>query len=99
MQSKNVYIVNLIRVGRQTKGASLLDDFAPLPLLHTLVEERVGERRLLVRWEVHGKRFDHLNPVQAKSELVNGAESCHIALRPARLSQRAGAGRGGKYEL
>ena len=75
------------------------DDSVLLPLLHTLVEERVGERRLLVRWEVHGKRFDHLNPVQAKSELVNGAESCHIALRPARLSQRAGAGRGGKYEL
>jgi hypothetical protein len=26
-----------------------------LPLLHILVEERVGERRLLFRWGVHGE--------------------------------------------
>jgi hypothetical protein len=29
-----------------------------LPLLHTLVEERVGERRLLFRWGVHGEEED-----------------------------------------
>jgi hypothetical protein len=27
-----------------------------LPLFHILVEERVGERRLLFRWEVHGEK-------------------------------------------
>jgi hypothetical protein len=30
-----------------------------LPLLHTLVEERVGERRLFFRWEVHGEEVSH----------------------------------------
>jgi len=28
---------------------------AVLPLLHTLVEERAGERRFSARWEVHGQ--------------------------------------------
>jgi hypothetical protein len=38
------------------QGASqFFADFGYLPLLHTLVEERAGERRLLFRWEVHGE--------------------------------------------
>jgi hypothetical protein len=40
-----------IRPTDEALGASqFLDDSGLLPLRHVLVEERVGERRLLVRW-------------------------------------------------
>jgi hypothetical protein len=41
------------------RGASrFLDGFGVLPLFHILVEEKVGERRLLFRWEVRREGID-----------------------------------------
>jgi len=52
---------------------SLFTRFAYLPLLHTLVEERVGERRLLFRWEVHGEEVRSGVPLSLALSPLGGA--------------------------
>jgi hypothetical protein len=51
-----------------------------LPLLHTLVEERVGERRLFVPWEVQGRVFARMVPLSLSLSPLGGARGRYLTI-------------------
>jgi hypothetical protein len=56
---------------------SLSCNFVYLPLFHTLVEERAGERRLHSRFGFMGRRFDCGVPLSLSLSPLGGARGRH----------------------